>query len=245
MQFFPPIALLAGIDDWLQFLVPAVFVAIWLISQIMGAGRNKPAPPRRRQPRPDQGQGGLAGQIERFLKEVQQEWADQQRPAQPGRRRQPGPGRPPRAPQGAAPPVQPQVVEAEVVEAEVVEPWGGRAPRRRPLGRLEADSGQTAAGPRPPAARPTPPAAGPAVDRVDLADEKMAEHMQEVFEHEVGALADTSDAIHEKGPAGEPAVSAAVPTTSQAVRDMLAQPDSVRKAVVLSEILRPPQQRWQ
>ena len=234
MTAFELTPVFAGIDDWLSLLVPAVFVIIWIISQVMGVAGQKPAPPRRQQPRPPKPAGGLAREIDAFLKQVQQERAGgrpAQRPAAaPQQRAQPA--RVERQPERLAQPLRPDVVEAELVE-----PMAPSPPPHKPLS-------QRRSRPEPERPRRTARTEQIKADRVDLADEKMAAHMQQVFEHELGALADTSDAIHEKAESKKDSAGVEIPTTSQAVRDMLAQPDSVRQAVILSEILRRPQQRW-
>lgn len=235
--------LFAGIDDWLQFLVPAVFVIIWIVSQFMGMVGQKPARPRRQPGQPQQPGRGLADQIDAFLKQVQQAQQDQQDRARgkvrPQRAAPPQPaempGAPRRRPEPLAGPQQPEVVEAELIEPERVEP---------PPVKLRRAARQQKSPPRhgrPPRAIPVERATA---EPVDLADEKMAEHMQQVFDHEVGALADTSDAIHEKDAIKKGSPTVEIPTTAQAIRDMLAEPQSVRKAVILSEILRRPEPRW-
>jgi hypothetical protein len=229
------IPVLAGIDDWLQFLVPAVFVIIWIISQVMGAAGQKPAPPpRRQQPRPPKPAGGLAQEIDAFLKQVQQargaEQAGQRPAAAPQQRAQPV--RVERQPEQLVQPLRPDIVEAELVE-----PLAPSSPPSKPLS-------QRRSRPQPELPRRTARAEQQKADRVDLADEKMAAHMQQVFGHELGALADTSDAIHEKAESKKDSEGVDIPTTSHAVRDILAQPASVRQAVILSEILRRPQLPW-
>jgi hypothetical protein len=225
------VPLFADVGDLLQFLVPAIFVIIWVISQVAGAGGQKGRRPARRAGQPKQqggGGGGLSDQIESFLRQVQDQ-AGQGQPAQPAR---PDPVQP----KPAREPALARSMPSEVVEAELVEP----APRPvdQPLAR-EADKPrrkrrsqrQRASRQRSRALRET---------EVDRADEKMASHMEQVFDHHVGSLADTSDAIHEQT-APESAVTVPeFPATVQAIRDMLAGPESARKAIILSEILSRP-----
>ena len=87
-------------------------------------------------------------------------------------------------------------------------------------------------------ARPDTAADRRLTSSVELTDDRMEDRVHDVFDHEIGRLHDTSDAIHEQDLDKETSVKApTIPASTQAVRDMLANPDSVRQAVILSEIL--------
>ena len=70
---------------------------------------------------------------------------------------------------------------------------------------------------------------------VAQADERMVEHLQQRFTHQLGALEQR---------AAEPVKKAVRSPMAQEVLNMLAQPGGVRQLVVASEILRRPEERW-
>jgi hypothetical protein len=76
------------------------------------------------------------------------------------------------------------------------------------------------------------------------ADEKRVEHLQEVFGHQVGQLGDEATptiASQESVSAEAPAV-AAGPAFD--LVGMFGQPDKLRQAILLQEILQRPEHRW-
>lgn len=64
--------------------------------------------------------------------------------------------------------------------------------------------------------------------RVGLADEKMESHLHQVFDHQLGRLQHSDLVVVDEW------------TLAEQLRAMLRNPVSVRQAVVLAEILRPP-----
>lgn len=150
----------AGLD-WLENLLPVLFVLFWIVSQVFNAfraaGRGRPQPPVVRQPRPvadapraDDIRGQLERQIGEFLE--RQAGGGQGRPAE--RRRQPGTQRP------AA---RPQV---------------GRPDTKAAAGRTPPPVPPAAAKPRPSGERPVATAAGADVAR----------HVHDAFAHELEHL---------------------------------------------------------
>jgi len=93
-------------------------------------------------------------------------------------------------------------------------------------------------------------------DAVEQADERMEGHLQQVFDHTLGQLAVTETVtddripeakvpVHPEGiemdsPTGRPA---AVVTPSEIVQT-IRSPHNMRKAIILSEILTRPEDRW-
>ncbi|MGB6041908.1 MAG: hypothetical protein WBF93_02010 [Pirellulales bacterium] len=226
-------ALLADAEDWLRLIVPAVFVIIWVISQIASlGGGNKNAGPRHL---PQQPKAGLAREIESFLNQVKKgQAADGGGPkpvaAQPqAPRQQPNrPRREPLQPQRAHKPLRP--ARAEVVEAELVEPQlARRGTTKETLRQRGARRDKQRQEPKPSAR-----------DAVDQADERMTERLHQAFDRDLGELVDTSDDGRNKDMSSDQVDMPAIPTTAEAVRDMLASPESIRTAVILSEILRRP-----
>ncbi len=85
-------------------------------------------------------------------------------------------------------------------------------------------------------------------EEVDHADDRMEAHMHEYFEHQLGELgASTSRAadstLDDDLPAGHTPESRHKPAAFN-IRKLLASPASIRDAIVLSEILRRPEDRW-
>jgi hypothetical protein len=83
-------------------------------------------------------------------------------------------------------------------------------------------------------------------DRVEVADEEMQAHLQQVFDHSLGRLRKTTDGppvTAAATPAEPPAVSRE-PSPAAAIAQMLRTPQNVRNVIVLSEILNRPLDRW-
>jgi hypothetical protein len=76
-------------------------------------------------------------------------------------------------------------------------------------------------------------------EEVDAADNKMAAHLHQVFDHQLGRLkksaSESAATPHEK-PAPE--------VTAGGIGSLLRSPQSIRDAIVMSEILRRPEERW-
>ena len=83
-------------------------------------------------------------------------------------------------------------------------------------------------------------------DRVESADEDMAARLQQTFDHAVGRLKKTTD-----GPAQLASASASVAATvirdaspAHGIADLLRNPQSLRNAFILAEVLNRPTDRW-
>lgn len=77
-------------------------------------------------------------------------------------------------------------------------------------------------------------------EHVGLADEKMEAHLHEEFDHVLGKLQDTSQGVEEPSTADQPAVS----LTPTDIVHMFHSPHTVRQAILMSEILKRPEDRW-
>jgi len=75
-------------------------------------------------------------------------------------------------------------------------------------------------------------------DEVSQADEKMDEHLHDVFDHRLGQFAQSS-ADTSPGVAAESSS-----TAVSALVALLASPQGLRQAIVINEILQRPEQRW-
>ena len=83
-------------------------------------------------------------------------------------------------------------------------------------------------------------------EQVGQADEKLASHLHSKFDHKVGQM-DQSEGFAggETGPVEPIAPDAGGKGVSvDSIVQMLRSPQSIRQAIILSEILNPPQQRW-
>lgn len=233
-----------GIEEILSALVPLVFFGLWVLGQLAGRANQKPnaPPPANPQRPPAAGGADPADEVEAFLRKVAQRRAagDANAP-QPAQRRQPPRPRPQPAAQRPAQPRQPQPVrqlpEAELIAAEeVVAVDEVRELRERHSvddhvsdhlreRRLSEDFETRS--------------------KVDDADDKMAAHQQDVFDHKMGRLSSTDESRKKKKRQESKAASAkqqvkSTPTRALAIAEMLRNPESVRSAVVLSEIFRRP-----
>lgn len=82
-----------------------------------------------------------------------------------------------------------------------------------------------------------------------LADDRMAEHVHEVFDHQVSRLADTpgesaSLPAAEEAETPDDRVTPIPATAAAGLAAMLADPGSLRQAIVLNEILQRPEEHW-
>ena len=83
--------------------------------------------------------------------------------------------------------------------------------------------------------------AGHLGEEVGLADDMLESHLKATFEHEVGSLGDSSDAIHEQPDVPE---GTAAPLTAADIASAIADPAEVRRAIIMAEILNRPESRW-
>jgi hypothetical protein len=81
------------------------------------------------------------------------------------------------------------------------------------------------------------------------ADEVVGEHLHQVFDHRVGRLEGTpGESTHaaqaEEAESPEDRIDALPQTAAAGLAAMLAEPTSLRRAILLSEILQRPEHRW-
>lgn len=166
----------------------------------------------------------MADDLEAFLRQAAQRRAQKAAGAQPqAAPPRPAPAAPPRTPSPPQarrpvarptppPPARPEVIDAEIVSAE-------------PASRLKTtvDTSKIA--------RHTKQLG----EEVGLADEHMAAHLSQTFDHQVG-----SQVSEPATPARPAAATFDSALDVEALLDMLTKPTSVRNAIVLTEILRRP-----
>jgi len=220
----PPVLFAAGID-WLEAILPVLFVGFWILSQVFAvlrrAGDGPAKPPVIRLPdapraedarRPPQPAGDvdpraeLEKQIADFLRQVTGEKSGAERP----------PPRPQPKPQTAPTTAsnQPPAPRPKPEQPPRPKPATAAAQTPRPVGTL---------------------ATGPS---------DVARHVQDAFAHELGHLHSGLERVTD-----EPAKAAAAkpPVRDLSARDLVAaarDPATIRRAILLREILERPVDRW-
>lgn len=237
--------LFAAPGDWISMLIPIVVAIIWVLNQVFSNLAQKPNRPEPRRPNvpPRAPQNPRVNEeIEKFLRRAAQQQQEQQPPKQ--QPQQPAPRRPePRTPAPARPgqrtlvrpePLKrpPATVPATVVEVEMVDE--GPAIRGKSVGdHVQKYFGSSQFKERTPNSLSS-------LSKVDQADEAMESHLHQVFDRQLGTLASTSTTTGQ--PAATPAPSA-MPTPA-GIAALLRDPRNLRSAIILQEILAPPESRW-
>ncbi len=211
----PVATLLAAADDWVGLLVIVLFVVIPAIGQLIAKMRQQPKPAQ--QPAAQPAAPPAGGELDDEIGEFLRRAVRRGDAVDE-------PGRP-----GAQRPVQ--AMEAEVVAAE---PVGGKVQKH--VGEY-LNSEKFAR------------RAGELGDEVAHTDQRMGKHLEEVFEHDVGQLTGMPGEA-----AGAPEVTEAatledrvadLPATAAAgLPVLLGSAESIRQAIVISEILGRPEDRW-
>jgi hypothetical protein len=224
---------LAAADDWMKFVIPFVFLIIYVLNHLLGGAKPKPGQPRSGKPirKPQMAermeraprapaaetspqQAKLNAEIEEFLKRADARRGESQRGKQP---------KPPQS-QPAAPPKPPRESK--------------RDRRQRKFGEV-ADSVEKHLGDRGFEKR-----AEHLADDVTRSEEQMEEHLQKAFGHRVGTLAEpggeAAAPVTDVKTAPEPVLQG----TANEFAALLANPRTLKQFVVLSEILARPETRW-
>jgi hypothetical protein len=245
MQLTPATCVLfAAGFDWLEALLPFLFVAFWIVSQVFavvrrlqGGGRQQPPPlrprfdPARDRPRPPQpaADGGadprsdLEKQIAEFLREATGEKKPQPTIKQPMAK--------PSEPMTAARPQSPRPDRRADAERR-----GPQTPRAAAPVRRERDQ-KKAAVPSEAAVQTTETA----LQRQQPQSESVARHVQDAFSHELTHL--RGSIAHEEPKAGG-APRTPAPTQADELVHLLRSPATIRQVILLREILDRPVDRW-
>lgn len=245
MIFVAP--LIAGIEDFIGILVFVLFLVISIVGQLLAKVRENQEQAQRRQaqqrqaqrpqaagpaPRPAPGAQARAGQGQDPLKDEIGEFL--RRAAE---RRGAAPAQPARRPAPAQPPVRETRPARET-----------RPVRKTPAPRIdepvEVELVEVPSTPSRSAFVPTQGAtetARLATERlgrdIDQADERMAEHLHQVFDHQVGTLQRGRIQLQVQEPLPQ--------TTAAGLASMVADPVRLRQAILLNEILERPVHRWE
>jgi len=227
MRFVP---LLAALEDWIKVVIPLVVFTIISLNRLFGGEAAKKKMQQQRRPgpvappQPPQPQGErqrVEDEVAEFLRRATQ--TKEGRPAAP-----PSPPKPARKQQQAAPAPVRRLTPKRDVNAPLYDndPPQGRSP-------AAAAEQIAASAKRVDASRPS---------EIEQADEAMELQIHQALDHQVGSKA------------GSLAGTAPTATSDQrAARDvdspisigeLLRDPRSIRDAIVVSEILRRPTERW-
>ena len=225
--------------DWVQIVPVIIFIVVWLVNQVLGGGKDKAAqrrnPPPRGQvppPAPQRGdapdQAKVASEIEEFLKRAGERRREKAREAQARSMKTPQPKRPPWAKPPVPPPQEPIIVE--VVETG---PAGDRVAQHVESHLTTSKFSERAAH---------------MADDIAEADRERKQHERQVFGHQVGKLEDTSKGakVVVETPTGAPAeiVQRTPSAAAGSLAALLKSGESVRQAIIFSEILQRPEHRW-
>lgn len=221
--------------DWLEALLPFLFVVFWILSQVFAVFRRlqgngqKPPPlprfdPARERPRPPQpaaeGAADVRSDLEKQIAEFLREASGEKKPRPTIRKSEP-------------------VATARPTRTE----RRGEAERRRPQAardtaplRREREQKKTVAPVETAVATvATMPQEGPEKA------ESVARHVQDAFSRELTHLRGT---IAQEEPQAVGAPRAAVPTQAEELMHLLRNPATVRQMILLREVLDRPVDRW-
>lgn len=247
--------------DWTDIIVPVVVFVIWLINQIAGVKKGPQAPPGRPAPKPQQpaqpaaGQRGLMDEVEQFLKDARKAMEQpkqpparnpppvpkpQQRPPQPAQRAQQKPQqkpkqkppKPPKQQAGGRVPLSEQVglrsklEQRDREDAERGSTVGDHVRQHLDTSRFEERAGRLS-------------------HLKQTVDRDIGDHVRSAFEHQIGTLgSQSSTRTDAQGAAMTTDDSATGPNSVVQIVAMLRDPQSMRNAIILQEILSPPTHRW-
>ena len=236
--------LLAAGFDWLEALLPFLFVAFWIVSQVFavfrrlqGGGRQPPPPlprfdPARDRPRPPQPaaedaadpRSDLEKQIAEFLREATGEKKPQPTIKQPTVRKS--------EPVVTARPQPPRLDRRAEAERR-----GSQTPRVAAPVRREREQNKSLT-PAEAAGRKTETAP----QQRQPQSESVARHVQDAFSRELTHL---RGAIAQDDPkAGGAPVAVAPPTQAEELVHLLRNPATIRQVILLREVLDRPVDRW-
>jgi hypothetical protein len=210
--------------EWLKLIVPIVMFSVWVLNRLLGGDSPAAKQAKARQqarakpPQPPADKQRVEDEVGEFLRRAAQQRAGKDNRALAPANQPLRPPKPSRKSLAATSPDRPPAAPEPVRAA-------GKP------GSLAASTAD-AFGDR----KLTERVVGPT--DVQQAVDAMQSHVAETFGHRVGSLA--GSARSEPAPANAPA-SAAV---ANEVAAMLRDPQSIREAIVISEILRRPVERW-
>ena len=216
MHSFAPTLVAAGLD-WLEGLLPVVFVLIWIVSQVMNLFRNaagkpaeraagRPVNPPRPVPRPARPAAEPpGGDIDQEIRDFLARSLRGDSPAPPAR---PAPVRRPKSP--------------------------AATPAAKSAARIAPDRLPTPSRPKPPAQISVSDRGGGRIGRAGYGDD-VSEHVAAAFAH---------DLAHEAPSVLGAEVPAAGPPVVGELIEAMRSPTELRKLIMLREVLDRPTHRW-
>ena len=232
--FITQFVLLAAKMDWVQVLIAVVVFVIWGINHLI-SGLGKPKPQQRPKPMP-RGNApqpnkpapaqNLAGEIDDFLKRATQKRQEKSRRKQPAAAKQ-APTVPPPKPVQRLSDTATSNQDFEIRTRHAISDDVQEHLDNRQFGERAAHL----------------------VDEDILQDDADREaHRTKVFDHQLGRLVDTSNLQSDKQISAQAASRKATTDSAAAaaipIASMLANPESLKQAIVLNEILTRPEHRW-
>jgi len=227
----PPLAV--DLSDFLSAFVPIAVLIIWVLSQVFGeqakqARRAKGAgpggPPQGR--KPAAAPKGVAAEIEAFLKRV----AEQRGGGKPAEVEVFAPESPPQATARRSAARAPLTPAAESVD-QVVEVLSTRHAIADSV-HQHLGGGQLAEH------------AEHLGDEVRDADERLQQRLHATFDHRLGQLEQAETQSPSQGPKVPPGAGLHLGTAQDLLADFFRSPEGMRRAIILSEILKRPEGRW-
>jgi hypothetical protein len=212
--------LLAAIDPFLIKVIVVIVVmsiaAINKLGKAASAQQRKPARPAAPpRPRPQPGRGQVEDEVSEFLKRAAEKRA----------------GRPVETPKPEPPRRLIEIGASDLVEVQAIEePPTGAAVAQHVRQHLDTREFTARAS---------------HLTTVDRADEAIESHLHQFFEHQVGHLASqrpVEPAL--EGQSGTAPTTPDVTAPAEYLVSLLGNPQSLRSAVILSEVLQRPTQRW-
>jgi hypothetical protein len=212
---------------WAQIAIVVITLLIWLFNQISGAAKKGPPvqrPAAQPRPRPKPAAAGgrrqeVNDEVSEFLRRAAEKRAGG-KPAdveivRPEGRNEPRPDQRTAISRPVVDVVEVQEVDEVLARGSVAEHVQNHMDNRE----FEQRANQ--------------------MTNVDQADDIMQAHMQQVFDHQLGSLGGLTQPVGQSG--SDPEKTANVPTPAESIALLLANPQSMRGAVILNEILRRPE----
>jgi hypothetical protein len=219
--------LFADIGDWISVLIPFVVMIIWVLNQVFSKlAQPGPQRPEMRRPnvppRPVQ-DPRVNEEIEKFLRRAAQQQQAAAREAKPSAPFASTPARTlARRPDIFGTPAKTPLPSAPLVEVEMIDE---SAAADKSVGdHVEQYFQKSQFKNRP-----------EQLSKVDQADEQMDARVHEVFDRQLGTLA---------GATSSNAAAASMMAKPNQLAGLLRDPRSLRNAIILQEILAPPEARW-
>jgi len=223
MTFFAP---LWADGDWARLVVPIVMFTIWVLSRMMGAESPAAKQAKARQqarvnpPQPPEQKQRVEDEVGEFLRRAAQQRSGKEN-------RPPPTDKPPQPPT----PVRRPLADTAASRSRGSPPKAQEAADAPVRSRVLSASSDESPSPGKLAERMVQPV------EVAQSDAAMQSHLQQAFGHQVGSM-QASASMTDTAAVNSP------PAPVAEVAAMLRDPQSIRQSIIISEILRRPEERW-